>query len=734
MDILGEEEGHTQEELLCEMNEILNSNDKKRGKTKISKFTNYLKNISNEEKIQLFINSINNNYISIFKMLLKDKEIESYISKENLEKNKEINKEIYNVISTKPKIIYILLENNNYLGEYFLNNSLDNNENIKTLKEIFSLEQDNKIYEFFIKYILNRPDKINYIIRNDLYEINDDDFIKDLVVKGIFSDPKLFEKIFKSNLKFKDFCFDNRILQSLCFDFMLSEEKSNAIENFQILLKNIELDLPQGSNEIRYFFLNSLSSVSNNHEIVALGNFMFEKYDFMKNLKNDDYSIINESINESKFEIFAYLIEKTDLNLNLLDINSKEILIQNYINGSFENTILQKIKNRITLDLFNCSPKNEIPIVNEKQQYVYTIEDLKDGKQGGNQVKYNKIYKYDEIDNSIKLKNEIAFAKITGKNNANMLYEVTYNNNKQIITFYKKGTNEENKENNTLIVAEIDENNKLKFNFSEENLNNELFLKNLKKDIKEVTSINYKSVNGFDFILSYLEYLPLLYKDKDLDIIVECKGLERITEQIKDVLVAEEDDKIRICDFGYKGHNTQLLISKDEIIIFNTGDIVSSITFKTNINDIYKKNNIDKLTGKNNLNIKCFKTLEQKSGNCVKMSKEFITTFILKYYKYNKKEEKLSNVMKKLDRFLKISNDFLQIEKESEELKYFLKLNEEEFKNISILKEIIKKTNKSIIKNKNNNIEVEKSMENVIDEFEKAEKIKKSIENNVRLH
>ncbi len=89
MDILGEEEGHTQEELLCEMNEILNSNDKKKWKTKISKFTNYLKNISNEEKIQLFINSINNNYISIFKMLLKDKEIESYISKENLEKVKK---------------------------------------------------------------------------------------------------------------------------------------------------------------------------------------------------------------------------------------------------------------------------------------------------------------------------------------------------------------------------------------------------------------------------------------------------------------------------------------------------------------------------------------------------------------------------------------------------------------------------------------------------------------------
>ncbi len=623
------------------------------------------------------------------------------------------------------------------MGEYFLNNSLDNNENIKTLKEIFSLEQDYEIYEFFIKYILNKPDKINYIIRNDLYEINNYDFIKDLVVKGIFSDPKLFEKIFKSNLKFKDFCFENPILQSLCFDFILSEEKSNAIENFQILLKNMELDLPKSSNEIRNLLLNSLSSVSNNHEIVALGNFMFEKYDFMKNLKNDDYPIINKSINESKFETFAYLIEKTDLNLNLLNADSKEILIQNYINGSFENIRLQKIKNRIILDLFNCNPKNKTPTVNEKQQYIYKIEDLKDGKQGGNQVTYNKIYKYDEINNSIKLKNEIAFAKTTGENNANMLYEVAHDNNKQIITFYKKGTNEENKENkenNTLIVAEIDENNKLKFNFSEENLNNELFLKNLKKDIKEVTSINYKSVNGFDFILSYLEYLPLLYKDKDLDIIVECKGLERITEQIKDVLVAEEDDKIRICDFGYKGHNTQLLISKDEIIIFNTGDIVSSITFKTNINDIYKKNNIDKLTGKNNLNIKCFKTLEQKSGNCVKMSKEFIATFILKYYKYNKKEEKLSDVMKKLDRFVEISDNFKKIEKDSEKLKYFLKLNEEEFKNISNLKEIIKKTNKSIIKNKNNNIDVKKSMKNIIDEFEKAEKIKKSIENNVHLH
>ncbi len=418
---------------------------------------------------------------------------------------------------------------------------------------------------------------------------------------------------------------------------------------------------------------------------------------FEEKIKNNEYltNEINNKVRKEEtdfdttityseeFKLFKSFFEKDTLNQNsevLKDINDK-VDILSFIKDDIDDNLAKNI-----IDYCNnisASDSNIDLLANIAIKLRQTIGDYKFEKLIKNHIS--------DINDKIKTDN-IIYDRITRP--------------LTIINYYKIETNKNTKKDNKLPVSiklNSKKNKEINFYFD----NDEISLDNLQEDINNIhENINNNYVDGN---ISYLAFAPLQLQkiqreketNKKIDIIFkyDYSYEEELKTIIDESLKEENKEKTFICDYGSKGHQTQIVICNGNVTIFNT------------LNYSSPKEDIKYIGGIKQ--IREFHTTNQKGVNCVLASKLFVTAVAQEYIKSGRN---FSNFVEDINKL----QDIIEKTKGDDKLiqEYIKKLTDNEYKNYYELINIVSKANDKLLKLKNNFYDVDNKFDTLRNNFE----------------
>ncbi len=732
-----------------------------------------------EKEILFFINDImeerktteNNNFIQMIHILFENKNIELDLTQKRNEftiRRISFSGKKYNYkreyITTISELICCCLKFNSRefrdLLEYLIKNYPESKNNI---------DEDLIIVNNMSDYENNLFHNICEMYKNKISDRILNNISTTRILKTLFNKIKNKEKYI--NAKNKD---DNTPL-----DLAISSDNREAI-GFLIKQKetNFKIIKKRNRETLLYNF------------ILNKENDLFKKY-FNKDYLNNSFTmnnIIEKFLNQALVTmnkdlvrtIVNYTLENINNSINCkgdysLDINKKLLKVLITAENPYLDIIndtLNKIDKKYLEQIRNENLKDfQIEEYNNGNEVKYFIKGIKDvrkyfeeysGKeikefQGKNQVLVNRTFNYDNDSGKLLSITDKAF-KI---GNNDIVYKKVKNSKieEENITYYKEGTKEEN-EGNELIKAVIDENRYIKFDNCK--------IQDLEKEVNNILN-SYENPDGFDDILSYLEYSQIKLNENNRDFSVKVNHKNDFCNGIVNTFYEsiENKEKIYFYNFSSNGHNVQLIICNGKIVLFNTGEEFdyqcTNIQGKIELDDRYDKLSEDM---KNSLNVTEFKAVEQTIGNCNLSSKIFVVNFAnnniyedfskllndigqLKNCEKDKEIIKLSNNILELscqifnenkNNYLVMSNKFAEVVKKIEKsiVKKYEKIknnkqnSQGEIKKYESLIKKISLLEIKIIKEVQNEMEYLKNVYNILNEktqdLEKLKEEKKCIE------
>ncbi len=602
------------------------------------------------------------------------------------------------------KFLYnFLIKSNNFILKNELNTQNKNYNKIivedfkQLIREIKSKEDVNNFIEKFKKSNLNGNKEILKFafekrgtgflkpLLNDKdinWELDEND-IEDLFIcayKNTCSNPGQVIKYFFD--KFSDKIDINELYKKenfqsgkTPFDYIINNSENPENDDLiKILIKNLDLEnlkLIDNKNKYRLLYLSiiynndvNLFKDYYNGNIQILKNYYNGNIQILKDHYNDNIQKLKEKYKDDNNELEKQIKDCNDeLEKRIKDCNDelekrikdcnfkciKQFYTKEYINivdilnfikmdeknfSDFLNNDLIKT-NFVNIELLNnilTSRKNNF-------QYPKTISsDLKVEGQGAGQIMINeRTIEYDEDKNpkTIKTIQDIIYTNLKNEKENRKLYEVIYKDDgTQEITYYKKN-------GNILDKILIDENGEIRFAISETELN--------KEEINEILNDDYKSIDGFDYKLSFLSY-TLLKNEENVVLKTNYKSIENIVDIIKDSNSEENKNKIFICDFAYEEHRVQVVINNCNVTILNTGYDFEHV----------RKEIEEKCKG---TEVKQIETINQSCNNCDIASKLY-TVVLAEKYKEN--FENLENLSKRLNNFQEFMENTLNKKEEEQ--------------------------------------------------------------------
>ncbi len=556
-------------------------------------------------------------------------------------------------------------DDENYIDSYIEKYKLSTPEEFKEAKEQY----------LKLKLFKNEVEKIEKdknslrklfedIVRNDYYEIANflvektDIDVSELL--DLFFEQKSIDKI-KELLLSKSYDEKN-----IGFDILLNCIEKNKNLN---LIKNL-INFAEPKNDLYNLYKSKYFNKCPNSI-----DFLIEKalsINHEQKQKARLIDLIKNSIENSNLELFEKLLNK-ERSINILDFNeivnavfeNENIDIINIFLKNNPTLRLESLEKKYELFLLEYFSKNNSPeelknrVISEILKEKYIFEDTNSffhmiySGQGEKQIKLDKIFEYDKKTKKI-TEIDKGYSKYYEYTKNELLYEIKYlENGEKKIIYYEKGSNGTKE----LITATIGTNNEIVFDTKNINYDLETF----QNKVNEILEANYEGIDFFDYPLSYLTYVPLqLQQNKNnkdnIIFIVDCDNIDTIKNIINNSLEKDEyKNKTIICDFGYNGHNVQIIVYNGKATIINTLDSKN------------KKNWLvaEKIQARfdKKIDIKEIAIVQQKKTNCVEASK--LNTIVLamqfsndfeNFSELNERLNKLEDLIEKMDKLSEEKN------------------------------------------------------------------------------